>query len=408
VWRGPKGLLGRFVLAREIARLKALDIKRATRPGLYHDGGGLYLQVSRNGSKSWTFRYGAQGRRYVGLGATHTVALTEARERARRCRQLLLDGIDPIDDKRTRQAAARLEAARAITFNDAARQYIASHKRGWKNPKSESQWTSTLAMYADPVIGKLPVASIDTGLVLRCVEPIWADKTETATRVRARIEAILDWAQVHGYRTGDNPARWRGCLEHLLPAKSKVTPVEHYRAVPYAELADFIIELHQRDGVTAEALEFLILTAARSAEVLGAEWSEFDLPGRVWVIPASRMKGGKEHRVPLSDRAVAIVKAQPRNDERVFPLTQSAMLQLLRWRMNRTETPHGFRSSFRDWAAETTDYPNHVVEKALAHTVSDKVEAAYRRGDLFDKRRALMNDWAAFCASANRREARHG
>jgi integrase len=384
-------------MAREIGRLTALAVKRAKRVGYYHDGGGLYLQVSANGSKSWTFRYGAQGRRYIGLGPTHTITLAEAREKARNCRKLLLDGVDPLADKRVRTAAARLEAAKAITFSDAAREYIASHKRGWKNPKSENQWSSTLAMYADPVIGKLPVAAIDTGLVLRVVEPIWADKTETATRVRARIEAILDWAAVRGYRTGDNPARWRGCLEHLLPAKSKVTPVKHYRAVPYAEMVDFIAELHKRDGVTAECLEFLILTATRSAEVLGAEWSEFDLDQRVWTIPAVRMKSGKEHRVPLSDRAAAIVAAQPRNGERVFPLTQSAMLQLLRWRMNRTETPHGFRSGFRDWAAETTDYPNHVVEMALAHTVSNKVEAAYRRGDLFDKRRALMADWAAFC-----------
>jgi integrase len=387
-------------MAREIGRLTALDVKRARRFGFYHDGGGLYLQISRNGSRSWTFRYGAQGRHYVGLGPIHTITLSEARECARRCRQLLLDGIDPLVDKRARAAVARLEAAKAITFDAAARQYIASHKRGWKNPKSEAQWTSTLAIYANPVIGKLPVASIDTGLVLRVVEPIWADKTETATRIRARIEAILDWATVHGYRTGDNPARWRGCLEHLLPAKSKVTPVKHYRAVPYAGMAEFIVELHKRDGVTAECLEFLILTATRTAEVLGAGWSEFDLDQKTWTIPAVRMKTGRDHRVPLSDRAITIVESQPRDGERVFPLTPMAMLQMLR-RMNRTETPHGFRSSFRDWAAEHTDYPNHVVEMALAHTVGNKVEAAYRRGDLFNKRRALMADWATFCGGGH-------
>jgi integrase len=387
-------------MAREVARLKALDVKRATRPGLYHDGGGLYLQVSRNGSRSWTFRYGAQGRRYVGLGPVHTVSLSEARERARQCRTLLLDGIDPLSNKRARQAEAKLAAVRAITFDDAAQEYIASHKRGWKNPKSEAQWTSTLRAYAAPVIGKLPIASLDSGLVLRCVEPIWTDRTETASRVRARIEAIIDWATVHGYRTGDNPARWRGCLEHLLPHKTKVTPVEHYRAVPYAEMADFIVELRKRDGVTAEALEFLILTATRTAEVLGAEWSEFDLDQKTWTIPAARMKTGRDHRVPLSDRAIAIVESQPRDGERVFPLTSMAMLQMLR-RMDRTETPHGFRSSFRDWAGETTDYPNHVVEMALAHTVGNKVEAAYRRGDLFDKRRALMADWATFCGGGH-------
>jgi integrase len=386
-------------MAREIGRLTALDVKRSRQRGLYHDGGGLYLKIDRGGSRSWVFRYGAQGRRYHGLGPLHTITLAEAREKARVCRKALLDGIDPIAERKVRKAAAQLAAAKAITFADAAREYIASHKRGWKNQKSETQWTSTLAMYAKP-INKLPVAAIDTGLVLRCIEPIWADKTETATRVRARIEAILDWAKARGYRDGDNPARWRGCVEHLLPAKTKVTPVKHYRAVPYAEMAAFIAELHQRDGTTADCLEFLILTATRTGEVLGATWDEFDLDAGVWTVPAARMKGRREHHIPLSNRALAIVRAQPRDGARVFPLTEMAMLQLLR-RMGRRETPHGFRSSFRDWAAERTDYPNHVVEMALAHTIANKVEAAYRRGDLFNKRRALMTDWATFRGGTN-------
>jgi integrase len=343
------------------------------------------------------FRYGAQGRHWHGLGPIYTITLAEAREKARECRKLLLDGKDPIAQKRAQQAAARLEAAKAMTFDAAAETYIRAHHPAWKNRKNEEQWRNTLKRYASPVIGKLPVGAVDTAFVLRVLEPIWRTKSETASRVRMRIERVLAWATVHGYRGGDNPARWRNHLDQLLPAQGKIAPVKHHAALGYAEVPGFIVELHERDGAAAEALEFLILTAARTGEVLGATWEEIDLKKATWTVPAPRMKSGREHRVPLSDRSVAILDGLSHRSRRVFPLSNMALLQLLR-RMGRADiTAHGFRSSFRDWAAERTHYPNFVVEMALAHTVGNKVEAAYRRGDLFDKRRALMAEWAAFC-----------
>jgi integrase len=384
-------------VGRTIGRLTALDVQRAKRRGVHHDGGGLYLQIAANGSKSWIFRYGPQGRRYHGLGAVHTITLAEAREKARDCRKLLLDGIDPITARAEHRAAARLDAAKAITFTEAATAYIKAHRAGWKNPKHRQQWTNTLATYVNPIVGHLPVAVIDTGLVLRCLEPVWTTKPETASRVRMRIERILAWATVRGYRAGDNPARWRGHLDHLLPAQKKVARVRHHAALPYVDLPVFLAELRARDAVAARALEFLILTATRTGEVIGATWDEFDLAAGIWTIPADRMKAGRGHRVPLANRAVKILEGMPRAS-RPFPLSNMAFLQLLK-RMGRGAiTAHGFRSAFRDWAAETTGYPNHVVEQALAHVIGNAVEAAYRRGDLFDKRRRLMNDWAAFCA----------
>jgi integrase len=390
-------------VARKIARLTALAIKRAKQRGLYHDGGGLYLQIATNGSRSWIFRYGAQGRRHFGLGPLHTVTLAEAREKARQCRQRLLDGVDPIAERQARKAAARLEAAKAIDFATAAETYITDHHSAWKAEKNRQQWRSTLATYAHPIIGKLPVAAIDTALVLRCLQPIWHEKPETASRVRMRIERVLGWATAHGYRSGDNSARWRGHLDNLLPAHGKIAPVQHHAALPYAEVPAFIRELHERDGdAAAAALEFLILSATRTAETLGAEWSELDLRARVWTISARRTKSGREHRVPLSSRALEILKGLPRKGERPFPLSNNALLLLLK-RMGRAGiTAHGFRSSFRDWAAETHDAERDVVEMALAHSIADKTEAAYRRGDLFEKRRKLMNDWASFCGG------RHG
>jgi integrase len=326
----------------------------------------------------------------------HTVSLSEAREKARQCRLVLLEGKDPIQEKRARRAAAAAEAAKQITFERAAEKYINDHHAAWKNPKNKQQWENTLRTYAYPVIGKLPVAAIDTGLVMRVLEPVWRTKNETASRVRMRVERVLGWATVHGYRTGDNPARWRGHLDHLLPPQGKIAPVEHHAALPYAKVPGFITALRERNGA-APAFEFLILTAARTSEVLGATWDEFDLKASMWTIPAQRMKSAREHRVPLSDRAVEILKAQPRNRKRPFPFRGMAFLMMVR-RMGRTGvTPHGFRSSFRDWAAETHDASRDVAEMALAHTVSDKTEAAYRRGDLFNKRRRLMDDWASFC-----------
>ena len=386
-------------MAQTIGRLTTLAVQRAKKPGRYPDGGGLYLQVDKKtGAKSWLFRYGPQGRRHHGLGPLRTVSLAEAREKARACRQILLEGGDPISAKRQRATAARVEAAKAISFTDAAAAYIKSHQAGWRNPKHRQQWTNTLATYVEPMLGSLPVGAVDTLLVMRVLEPIWTTKPETASRVRMRLERILDWARVRGFRSGENPARWRGHLDHLLPPQKKVARVKHHAAMPYGELPPFMYELRERPGMAARALEFAILTAARTGEVVGATWDEMDLPTRVWVVPSKRMKSGRAHRVPLSDRAVEILERLPRHGPRMFPLSNMALLALLR-RMGRDVTAHGMRSSFRDWAAERTNFPRETVEAALAHVVGDQTEAAYFRSDLFERRRRLMDEWAAYLAA---------
>jgi len=343
----------------------------------------------------------------MGLGPVHTVNLVEARDKALQCRQVLLSGADPIEVKRSEQSAKLLAAASVMTFDDCAKSYIAAHRVGWKNAKHADQWQNTLDAYASPVFGVLPVSEIDTALIMRSLEPIWAKKPETASRVRGRIESILDWATVRGFRNGENPARWRGHLDKLLPARNKVKKTEHFSALPYAEIQAFLSVLRQQTGVAARGLEFLILTATRTNEVMGAQWSEIDMSAKIWTIPAERMKTGREHRVPLSGRAIDLLhEAKAFNDEFVFPgarigkgLSNMAFLQLLR-RMGRGDiTAHGFRSTFRDWTAETTAYPREVCEMALAHTVGNQVEAAYRRGDLFEKRIRIMADWAAYCES---------
>ena len=294
-----------------------------------------------------------------------------------------------------------------MTFDGCAKAYIAAHEAAWRNPKHRQQWTNTLATYVSPVIGQLPVAAVDTGLVLKVVEPIWSKKPETASRVRGRIEVVLDWAKVRGYRDGENPARWRGHLDHLLPAKSKVRKVEHHAALPYAQVGAFMVGLREQPGIGARALEFLILTATRTGETLGAIWNEVDIAARLWTIPAARMKAGKDHRVPLSDAALTVLKQMHaiRHSDYVFPggrdrrpLSEMALLMLLRRMERGNVTAHGFRSTFRDWAAERTSSPREVAEAALAHAIPDAVEAAYRRGDLFDKRRKLMAAWAEYCA----------
>ena len=396
-------------MPRTIGKLTALAVDKAKRRGYYGDGGGLFLQVSAVGSKSWVFRFKDAGRlREMGLGATHTIGLAEARETARECRRLRLNGIDPIEARNVARAQARLAAATATTFKDCAERYIASHKAGWRSPTHAAQWPSTLGRYVYPVFGPLPVQAVDVGLVLKALEPIWTAKPETANRVRGRIESVLDWATARGYRQGENPARWRGHLENLLPGKSKVRRVKHHAALPYAEIGDFMARLRAQDGVAARALEFTILTAARTREVIGAKWSEINVTERLWTVPAERMKSGREHRLPLSDAALNILEQMQaiRQDDFVFPggwtrrpISNMAMAMTLR-RMGRGDlTVHGFRSSFRDWAAERTGFPTEVAEMALAHSVSDKVEAAYRRGDLFDKRRRLMQAWASYCTS---------
>jgi integrase len=404
-------------MAREIGKLKALDVSRASKPGYYGDGGNLYLLVGPTGTKSWVFRYRVPAPtpdkpkhsrlREMGLGPTHALSLAEARERAREWRRERLDGIDPIEVRRSRRAQTQLEATKAMTFKQCAEAYIKSHSVGWKNPKHAAQWPSTLETYVYPVFGSLPVQGIDVGLVMNALEPIWTTKPETASRVRGRIESVLDWATARGYRKGENPARWRGHLENLLPNKTKVRRVEHHAALPYAELDEFIAALRQQEGVAARALEFAILTVARTGEVIGAKWSEINLAERLWTIPAERMKAGKEHRAPLSDAALAILDEMQQicQSDYVFPgksgrpLSNMAFLMLLR-RMGRGDlTVHGFRSTFSDWCSERTNFPAEVREMALAHTVSDKVEAAYRRGDLFQKRRQVMDAWARFATT---------
>lgn len=377
---------------------------------MHADGGGLYLQVTAGTDqairRSWIYRYASDGKeRHMGLGSLADVGLAAARQKAADARKLRLAGVDPIDAKRASRAAAAKAAATAMTFDACRDAYIAAHRSGWKNPKHPKQWESTLATYATPVIGKVFVRDVDTASVMRILEPIWATKPETASRVRGRIERILDWARVRGHREGENPARWRGHLDHLLAPRFKVRAVKHHPALPYGELPAFLTRLRALEGVGPRALEFTILTAARTGETIGATMGE--VSDAVWTIAGSRMKGGREHRVPLCDRALAIVTQLAPLRGRghfVFPgerhdgrLSNMAMLQVLA-RMGSDEiTVHGFRSTFRDWAAERTNFPSEVVEMALAHAVSDKVEAAYRRGDLFDKRRRLMEAWAEFC-----------
>jgi integrase len=407
-------------MARVIGKLTAIGVEKAKKPGLYADGGGLYLRVTKEGAKNWIFRFMLNRKaRSMGLGPVSLYGLQEARGMAHDARKLRHQGIDPIEARRIKAMKDRLDAAKAITFDECARKYIKSHRAGWRNGKHAAQWESTLAAYARPIIGALAVCDIDTGAVMRVLEQdvdgatLWMARTETASRVRQRIEAILDWAKVRGHREGENPARWKGHLDKLLPAKNKVREVEHHPALPYREMRGFMTELRAQEGVAPRTFEFALLTAARTGEVLGATWGEIGINERVWTIPASRMKGKREHRVPLSDRAVAILKemrllapANGPNGAFVFPgmkrgrpLSSMTFLMLLR-RMGRDGlTAHGFRSTFRDWAAER-GFPDEVCELALAHAVSDKVLAAYKRTGLFERRRELAAAWAAFCGTA--------
>jgi integrase len=403
-------------MARTIGKLTALKVDKAKRPGMYGDGGGLYLRVTDDGARNWVFRFMLNGRpRWMGMGPLHTVNLAEARKRAGEHRLRRHDGIDPIEARRAERLQARLDTAKAITFKECADNYIKAHRAGWRNAKHADQWKATLATYAEPVMGNLSVQAIDTALVLKTLESIWTTKPETAGRVRGRIEAVLDWAAAREYRQGENPARWRGHLDKLLPARAKVRKVEHHAALPYAELPDFLVALREQEGIAARALEFAILTAARTGEAIFARWSEFDLLGKTWTIPAERMKAGREHRGPLSLRALAILEEMQahRHADNGFvfpggkpgkPLSNMAFLMLLR-RLDRNDlTAHGFRSSFRDWAAERTNFPAEVAEMALAHTVSDKTVAAYNRSDLFERRRRLMQQWATFCTASSTQE----
>jgi integrase len=400
--------------AKRIARLRR-------RPGRHGDGHGLYLQVTAAGVASWLFRWerrGADGKRRercMGLGPLHTVSLEEARTAARQARQQLLNGIDPLFSKHEARAAQAVAAALHCTFAQAAQSYFDQHQNTWRNPKHVKQFISTLQQYAFPMLGALPVAAIDTGLVLRVLEQkvpegrgypagrFFEARPKTADRVRGRIERVLDWATVRGHRNGDNPAR-KLLIGKALPKTAAIAKPQHHPALPYDELPAFMAALAQRQGTAARALEFCILTAARTGEVIGATWDEIDLPNKLWTVPADRIKGGKEHKVPLSAPALALLTALPREQGNPFVfigprrgLSDMALFAVLQ-RMGRDSiTVHGFRSTFRDWAAERTNYPNHVAEMALAHVVGNAVERAYRRGELLSKRERLMADWARYC-----------
>ncbi|MGR9053736.1 MAG: tyrosine-type recombinase/integrase [Gammaproteobacteria bacterium] len=387
-------------------KLSVRKVMALNQPGWYGDGGGLWLKVTEAGTKSWVFRYQRfKKAQVVGLGSAVDVSLSEAREKAQECRKTLRGGSDPLRVKREQAIAVRRENQDLMTFEQCAVRYVASHRAGWKNPKHIQQWENTLRDYAYPIIGKFPVRDIDTALVMRVLEPIWLEKNETATRLRGRLENILSWAAVQGYRSTDNPAQWKGHLCNLLAKPSKVQKPVHHKALPYADMHDFILALRSHDDLSARALEFLILTAARTNEVIGAQWHEIDFDARLWIVPAVRMKAEREHRVPLSSRAFEIVKAlaQLKISDFVFPgrakaggLSTATMDQLLQSKMGYDCTVHGFRSTFRDWAAERTHYPHDLCEMALAHTIKNKAEAAYRRGDMIEKRRKLAEDWLKY------------
>jgi integrase len=398
---------------RLVSGLTATKVRNA-RPGRYADGHGLYLFVRSAEARFWVLRYRVRGgkSREMGLGragfGSGAVTLADARQKAVQAYALVKSGVDPLDERQRAESitdVAREVAAKGnITFAEAAADYIAANAAGWRNPKHASQWPNTLRDYVYPVIGKLPVSVVETSHVTKILKPIWTTKPETASRIRGRIETILDFSKVHGWRDGENPARWRGHLENVLPKRSKVARVEHHAALPWRQIGAFMAKLAEQDGISSEALKFTILTACRTNEAVRARWDEVDLDIGVWTIPGNRMKAGREHRVPLSPAVVTALNALPRTDGWVFPggrhgtaMSNMAMAMLLR-RMNREDlTVHGFRSTFRDWVAEATQYPGEVAEAALAHVIGNKVEAAYRRGDLFEKRRQLMDEWALYC-----------
>lgn len=391
-----------------VRKLSALKVASLSEPGWYCDGNCLWLQVTATGAKTWVYRYNLDGkRRHMGLGPLRQVSLADARMRAEELAQRIRAGSDPLAEERRKEAARRSLEARRMTFDACARAFIKAHRTSWRNEKHARQWEATLATYASPTCGQLPVDEIDTAIVVRILEPIWTEKTETAKRLRGRIEAILDWATVSKYRSGDNPARWKGHLDYLLADPGRIAPVEHHPALPWKEAPAFMAQLRLHKGYPARALEFAIWTAARSGEVRGARWGEIDMEAALWTVPAARMKAGVEHRVPLAEHVLGQLAALGEHGEFVFPgrgggmVSDMSMTAVLR-RMGRADiTVHGFRSTFRDWCAEQASnvFSREVCEHALAHKLPDKVEAAYRRSDLLDKRRMLMDEWARFLIS---------
>jgi integrase len=394
-------------------KLTVASVKAIATSGKHADGAGLYLQVTKNAAignlrKSWVVRYrAANGKiREMGIGSVEDVTLADARDKAVSIRKAVKEGNDAVDARVEVKRETVKQQAASMTFAQCAEAYIKAHESGWKNEKHKAQWAATLKTYAYPVFGKVAVQDVNVSMVMKVLDPIWQTKTETASRLRGRLENILDWATVREYRTGENPARWRGHLEKALPARNKSKSVKHHPALPIDELAPFMQALRDQNGIGARAFEFAILTAARTSEAMGARWDELNLADASWTIPADRMKAGRIHRVPISNAAMSILSQMKGLDPVYvfpgmkvgFPISNMTFLMLLR-RMKRGDlTAHGFRSTFRDWAAERTDYQNEVAEAALAHTVRNQAEAAYRRGDLFEKRRALMEDWAKFGA----------
>jgi integrase len=391
--------------------LTARQVMNQRAPGKHRVSRNLYQQVTDAGAKSWLFRYMRNNlAHWHGLGSCDLVSLAEARDKAIACRKLLLAGIDPIEHERAQKVQALLAAASTMTFRECGEAYIRAHEASWRNDKHRQQWRNTLDTYVFPVLGALPVQAVDVGLVMKVLE-IWHEKPETASRVRGRIEAVLDWATVRGYRQGENPARWRGHLDQLLPKKTKVRKVRHHPAMPYLEVPGFMARLRAQDSISARALEFTILAAVRTNETIHATWDEIDPAAKTWTIPGRRMKSERPHRVPLTDRMLEILAslAREQSNPHLFigarngkGLSDMAMLELLRGMDGNGYTVHGFRSSFRDWCAEMTNYPRELAEAALAHVLKDKTEASYQRGDLFEKRRKLMRTWAGYCASLPR------
>jgi len=417
-------------MPKKAKELSAVEVKRITKQGVHAVGGvaGLLLQVTSTAAHSWILRakVGSK-RRDMGLGGYPDVTLAGARDKAREMREKIQQGIDPVEERKAAREALKEDQRTRLIFDDAVVRYLTNKQHEFKNAKHFAQWGSTLKTYASPVVGNLPVSDINLNHIIQILEPIWLTKTETAKRLRGRIENVLSWATISGFRTGDNPARWKGYLDNVLPKPSKVTKVKHHPSLPAKHIYRFLSNLHKRDGAAAAALEFLILTATRSQDVRGATWSEVDLQECLWTIYEHRGKTGKEHRVPLTDGAIKFLKSLPRMAEDKYLFTaprggqlSDMSLSALVKRMhkadieqggdgyidpkeNRVAVPHGFRSTFRDWAAEDTNYPNIVVEMALAHSIGNKVEAAYRRGDLLEKRTWLMNDWIKYCNTEHKK-----
>ena len=396
--------------------LTAAQVEKGTTPGRFGDGGGLYLLVRSREAKFWLFRYTRHGKmREMGLGSAagrNAIRLAQARAKAREFHAIVREGRDPLAEREAAKAKADADAAiaraAAVTFAQAADMYVGSHERGWRSDRHAQQWRSSLDRYVLPTLGAVSVGEVDTGAVAKILEPLWREKTETASRLRGRIELILASATARGWRSGANPARWRGHFDQLLPKRSKAQRVEHYAALPWREVGAFMTRLRQLNGIPAKALELAILTAARSGEVRRARWSEIDLDHAVWTIPGERMKSGREHRAPLSEPAMAILREMAQfgsaPHDLVFPgartgsvMSDVTLSKVVGEAVGDGATVHGFRSTFRDWCAETTNYPRELAEAALAHVLADKVEGAYQRGDLLAKRRAMMEAWAAFC-----------